>query len=117
MVGLGHLTWLSVRMVVRSPDLNQNGSGHMLYGKATFFEWREFVLNIITRETRGVIRPVAEPPGHKLRQGAKAGFENSCFADLTNLVGFHRTSGSSGRDSLRKSRGSAIPAEHSQVGG
>ena len=36
MVGLGHLTWLSVKMAVKSPDLSQNCGGHMLYGEATF---------------------------------------------------------------------------------
>ena len=45
---------------------------------------------------RGVIHPVAEPPCHKLQQGAKAGIENSCLVNLTNLVS------SSGRNSLGK---------------
>ena len=64
-----------------------------------------------------MICPVAEPPHHKLQWGAKAGTENSCLTDPTNLVGFHRTSDSGGRDRLRKSRAGRTLAEHSQAGG
>ena len=46
--------------------------------------------------------PVAESLHCKPRWAAKAGIENSCLVDLTDLVGFHGTSGSSGRDSMRK---------------
>lgn len=51
MTELGHLTWLSAKMVAhltsdkmvgRSPDLSQNSSSHMLYGKATIFELQGF---------------------------------------------------------------------------
>ena len=52
-----------------------------------------------------MICSVAEPLCHKPQQGAKSGIENSCLVDPTNLVG--------SRDSLRKSRAGATPAEHS----
>ena len=42
MVRLGHLTWLSVKMVVRSPNLSQNCGGHILNGEAMFFEPWDF---------------------------------------------------------------------------
>ena len=45
MVVLGHLTWFSVKMAVRSPDLSQNGDSHMLYGEAMFFERGSFKHN------------------------------------------------------------------------
>ena len=35
-----------------------------------------------------------------LQRGAKAGIENSCLMDLTNLFSFRGTSGSSGRDRI-----------------
>ena len=62
--------------------------------------------------------PVAEPLHCKPWWAAKVGIENSCLVDLTNLVGFHGTSSSRGRDSMRKSVASGRTlAEHSQVGG
>ena len=35
-----------------------------------------------------------------MQPGTRAGTGNSCFADLTNLAGFCRTSGSGGRDRI-----------------
>ena len=63
-----------------------------------------------------MIHPVGELLHHKLRQEAKAGIDNSCLGDLTNLVSFCRTSYSGGRDSLRKSRAGRTQPEHSQAG-
>ena len=54
-----------------------------------------------------MICPVAELSYHKPQPRAKARIENNCLMDLTNLVG------NVGRDSLRKSRASGTPAEHS----
>ena len=42
MAGLGHLTWPSVKMVVRLLDLSQSGGGLVLYAEAMFFELQEF---------------------------------------------------------------------------
>ena len=53
-----------------------------------------------------MIHPVVKPPCHKLWLGAKAGIENNCLVDPTNLVS------SNGRDSLRKNRAGETPAEY-----
>lgn len=53
-----------------------------------------------------MIHLVPKPSCHKPQWGTKAGIENSCLVDSTNLVG------SSGRDILRKSGAGGTPAEH-----
>ena len=62
MVELGHLTWLSVKMAVKSPDLSPNDSVLMLHGKdmfcfVLFLSCK--VLNILTGETWRHDCPVA----------------------------------------------------------
>ena len=43
---LGHMTWLSAKMVVKLPDLSQNGGSHVLYEKShNFLSCKDFKLN------------------------------------------------------------------------